>query len=250
MDKILGIDVGATGIKGNFVDTKKGVILSVRKKIKTPSDSTPENVAKTINQLIEHFEWKGNPIGIGFPSIVQNGKTLSATNIDKTWINFPAQKYLQKETGSKLAIVNDADAAGIAEMEFGQGRKRKGVVLLLTLGTGIGSALFNNGELVSNTELGHLIWKDRILEKCMSNKVREINSLSWKTWGKELNNGLTHIDKLFSPEIIILGGGISRKFDAFEKYLDGTKCPVVAASMHNDAGIIGAAMAYTRSVKA
>lgn len=244
MDKILGIDVGATGIKGNFVDTKKGIILDKRLKIKTPQVSTPKAVLSVINELITHFDWKGKPIGIGFPAIVQQGKTQSAANVDKKWIGFDAVNFLKEGTGCPLNMVNDADAAGIAEIEFGKGKGVKGTVLLLTLGTGIGSGLFVDGKLVPNTELGHLKWRDKVLEKYMSNKAREMNSLSWKTWGKELDAGLSHIDFLLSPDLIILGGGISKNFSQYKKYLKNTKCPVVAASMKNDAGIIGAAMSY------
>ena len=249
MDKILGIDVGATGIKGNIVDARKGIVLAERKKIKTPTKSTPEAVLAVIKELVDHFDWKGKPIGIGFPAIVKNGQTESASNIDDAWLGFQAEKFLSKGLNCKLTLVNDADAAGIAEMDFGQGVGHQGTVLLLTLGTGIGSALFSNGLLVPNLELGHLKWKNRILEKCVSNKAREINRLSWRTWGKELNKGLAHVDFLFSPDLIIIGGGISRNFDLFGKYLTKTKCPIIDAKMHNDAGIIGAAMAYHRSVK-
>ena len=246
MERILGIDVGATGIKGNIVDVKTGALLDERKKISTPVVSTPENVLEVLNQIINHFDWKGKPVGIGFPAIVQRGKTQSASNIHDDWLGFSAEKFLQEGTGCPLAMVNDADAAGIAEMEFGKGIGAEGVTLLLTLGTGIGSALFNDGILVPNTELGHLKWKDAILEKSMSNKVREINSLSWKTWAKSLNKGLAHLEFLFSPDLIIIGGGISKKFHEYSKYFDKTKCPVVAAEMMNNAGIIGAAMAYLR----
>lgn len=246
MEKILGIDVGATGIKGNIVDSKKGIILSERKKIKTPTTSKPALVLDVFNQLIDHFDWKGKPVGVGFPAIIQHGKTQSASNIDDEWIGFPALNYLQKGTSCPMSIVNDADAAGIAEIEFGQGVEKKGTTLLLTLGTGIGSALFVDGVLVPNTELGHLKWKGKVFEKCASNKVREINSLSWKTWGEELDEGLAHIDFLFSPDMIILGGGISKHFDKYSEFLKSPKCQVLPAKMRNDAGIIGAAMSYAR----
>ncbi len=244
MEKILGIDVGATGIKGNLVDIKKGIVLEERLKIKTPDKSTPANVLGVINEIIEHFEWKEKPLGIGFPAIVQKGKTMSAANIDSSWLGFSAKKFLEKGTGCPLNMVNDADAAGIAEMQFGQGQGVDGTVILITLGTGLGSALFRDGMLIPNTEFGHLKWKDKVLEKYMSNKVREINNLSWKNWAKELNKGLSHIDFLFSPDLLVLGGGISKKFEKYSAYLNGPKSKVVAAEMKNDAGIIGAAMSY------
>lgn len=244
MDKILGIDVGATGIKGNIVDANMGVTLAERKKIKTPTESTPKAIAAVIKEIIQHFDWKGKPIGIGFPAIVKNGKTLSASNIDDEWLHFDAEKFLIKTLKSPLVLVNDADAAGIAEMEFGVGKEAKGTSILLTLGTGIGSAIFFDQTLIPNTELGHLKWKDKILEKYSSNKYREINRLSWKTWARELNKAIAHVDFLFSPDLIILGGGISKHFEKYGKFLTKSNCPVVPASMKNDAGIIGAAMAY------
>ncbi len=244
MDKILGIDVGATGIKGNLVDLKKGITLLDRKKIKTPTHSTPESIAGIIKELIQHFDWKGKPIGIGFPAIVKNGKTLSASNIDDSWLHFEAEQYLKKSLKCPLVLVNDADAAGIAEVKFGMGKNVAGTSILLTLGTGIGSALFYNGVLVPNTEMGHLKWKDKVLEKYTSNKFREINRLSWKAWAKELNKAIDHIDFIFSPDMIILGGGISKHFVKYEQYLTKSNCPIVPAAMKNDAGIIGAAMAY------
>lgn len=244
MERILGIDVGATGIKGNLVDPIKGVVLEERYKLKTPKVSTPKNVLATINSIIDHFDWHGLPVGLGFPAIVQHGITRSASNVDQKWLDFPAQEFLHKGTGCPLTMVNDADAAGLAEIVFGQGKGVKGTVILLTLGTGIGSAIFVNGKLLPNTEMGHLKWRDKVLEKYMSNKVREINSQSWKTWGKEFSKGLAHIDFLFSPDVIILGGGISKNFDLYKQYLIGSKCPVVPAKMQNDAGIIGAAMSY------
>lgn len=244
MDKILGIDVGATGIKGNIVDVKKGIVLEERYKLKTPPKSTPANVLGVMNEIVTHFKWKGKPVGVGFPAIVQKGKTLSAPNVDNSWLGFSARKFLEKGTSCPLNMINDADAAGIAEVKFGMGKDKEGTVVLLTLGTGVGSAVFRDGKLLPNVELGHLVWKDKVLEKYMSNKVREINNLSWKSWGKELNRGLAHIDFLFSPDLIVLGGGISKKFHLFSPYINGTKCKVVAAEMKNDAGIIGAAMSY------
>ncbi len=244
MEQVLGIDVGATGIKGNLVDVENGVILDKRLKIKTPAKSTPANVLGVMNEIIEHFDWKGKPLGIGFPAIIQQGKTLSASNVDNSWLGFSARKFLEKGTNCPLNIVNDADAAGIAEVAFGQGKDVKGTVILITLGTGLGSAVFHDGKLIPNTELGHLKWKDKVLEKYMSNKVREINNLPWKVWAKELNKGLTHVDFLFSPDLIVLGGGISKKFHLFSAYLNGPKSKVVAADMKNDAGIIGSAMSY------
>jgi len=247
MDKVLGIDIGATGIKGNIVDVKKGVILDTRKKIATPLNSTPKAVTAVIKEIIDHFNWKGKPVGIGFPAIVKNGKTLSASNVDDSWLHFEAEAYLKKALNCPLSIVNDADAAGIAEMEFGEGKGAKGTTILLTLGTGIGSALYYNDQLIPNSELGHLKWKDKVLEKYASNKAREINRLSWKTWGKELNRCLAHVDFLFSPDLIILGGGISKHFDRYGKFLTKTNCPVKPAIMRNDAGIIGAAMGLVKA---
>jgi polyphosphate glucokinase len=243
MSTILGIDVGATGIKGNLVDTKKGKLIGERHKIATPEKSTPENVVKVIKKIIKHFNWKGKDIGIGFPSIIRKGRTLSAANIDKEWMNFEAEKYFKKELNCNLVLVNDADAAGISERYYGAAKDVMGTVILLTLGTGIGSTIFRDGILIPNTELGHLHYKKTIAEHYAANSARERNDLSYKEWAVELQNVLLYIEHLFSPDLFILGGGVSKKFNKYAKYLDEVRADIVPAKMRNEAGIIGAAMA-------
>lgn len=243
MSTILGIDVGATGIKGSLVDTKKGKLIADRHKIATPEKSTPENVVKVIKKIIKHFDWKEKDIGIGFPSIIRNGETVSAANIDKKWLNFPAEDFFKKELNCNLVLVNDADSAGISERYYGAAKDVKGTIILLTLGTGIGSAIFRNGILIPNTELGHLHYKKSIAEHYAANSVRERNDLSYKEWSVELQNVLLYIEHLFSPDLFILGGGISKKFSKYSKYLGEVRANIVPAKMRNEAGIIGAAMA-------
>ena len=241
MKEILGIDVGATGIKGAVVDINEGILITERIKYPTPKPATPQAMTEVMKRIVEDFDWKGKPIGIGFPAIIKDGVALSASNIDDSWIDFPIVGFLNKKLKSPVNVVNDADAAGMAEQKFGDDDERDGLVILLTLGTGIGSAIFKNGELIPNTELGHLKWKDSIIEKHVSNNARETKELTYKTWGKELNKVLNHIEFILSPDHIILGGGISKKFHKYEEYLD-CSASVVPAKMLNNAGIVGAAM--------
>ncbi len=248
MSKILGIDVGGTGIKGAIVDIKKGELVSKRIKYGTPQPATPDDMIEVMKKLVLDFEWFGKKIGVGFPTIIKNGISHSASNIDDQWIGYPVQKRLCDALGSEVTVINDADAAGIAECNFGLGKNKKGVTIVLTIGTGIGSAVINNGVLLPNTELGHLIWKDSILEKHVSRKSKEDNNLSWKEWGRELNKVLNHIDYIFSPDRILLGGGISKKFDEYSKYIN-LNIPVKPASLKNHAGIIGAAYAVKSLIK-
>lgn len=249
MTEILGIDVGATGIKGAIIDLTKGQLKSDRIKHPTPKNANPANVADTVKKLVDNFDWNGKPIGFGFPSIVKNGVCLSASNIDDSFIGLNLREFFNKELNTSTYFINDADAAGIAEMEFGSSTKNKnGVVLLLTLGTGIGSALFLNGDLLPNTELGQLKWKKSVTEKYAANSVREKEDLSWKKWGNELNQVINHYEFVLSPDLIILGGGVSKSFAKFGKYLD-VKCDIQAATLLNNAGIIGAGMAYVKYVK-
>lgn len=242
MKEILGIDVGATGIKGAIVDTEKGELITERIKYPTPKPATPEAMTEVMKRLVADFEWKGKQIGMGFPAIIKQGVCLSASNIDDSWLEFPVTGFLNKKLKCPINVINDADAAGLAEQKFGLGSEKSGLVVLLTLGTGIGSAIFLNGNLIPNTELGHLKWKDSVVEKYASNNARETKELSYKVWGKELNKVLNHIEFVLSPDHFIIGGGISKKFHKYEEYF---KCSasVEPAKMLNNAGIIGAAMA-------
>lgn len=244
MKEILGIDVGATGIKGAIVDIDKGELTTERIKYPTPKPATPQAMIEVMKQLIVDFDWKGKPIGMGFPAIIKEGLALSASNIDDSWLNFPIVGFLNKKLKCQIKVINDADAAGLAEKRFGGGNEKNGMVILLTLGTGIGSAIFYNGVLLPNTELGHLKWEDSITEKYASNSARELKELSYKTWGKELNRVLNHIEFILAPDHFIIGGGISKKFHKYAEFLE-TDATIEPAKMLNNAGIVGAALACT-----
>lgn len=239
----LGIDVGGSGIKGALVDINKGELVSDRHRIETPQPSTPKAVAGVINEIVKHFDYAGN-IGCTVPSIVQQGVVLSAANIDKSWIGTDADKLFEEVTGHAVTVLNDADAAGIAEMSFGAGKGQNGVVIMLTFGTGIGSAIFIDGKLVPNTEFGHVEFKGAGAETLMSAKVKEDKDLSYKKWAKLVNAYLQYLEALFSPTMFIIGGGISKKSEKFFPYLE-TKAKIVAANLRNEAGIVGAAQAVS-----
>jgi len=239
--KILGIDVGGSGIKGAPVNTKTGALLAPRYRIPTPQPSKPKAVARVVGEIAAHFEWEG-PIGVGFPAPIQKGVALTAANIHKKWVNTNAAKLFSKATGCPVTVINDADAAGIAEMKFGAGRGRKGVVLLITIGTGLGSSVFTNGHLVPNTEFGHIEIRGKDAERIASDAVRKEKDLSWEAWGARLNLFLLRMEGLLWPDLIILGGGVSKKFVKFRPYLT-VRADVVPAATLNEAGIIGAALA-------
>jgi polyphosphate glucokinase len=239
--EILGIDIGGTGIKGAPVNISKGVLSDDRYRVETPQPATPYEVAQAVKKLAEHFNWTGK-IGCGFPAIVRRGVALSAANIDKTWVGIDVQALFRDVTGCPIVVLNDADAAGIAEMCFGAAKGRSGVVLVMTIGTGIGSALFVDGKLIPNTELGHLQFKGTIAERYCSNATRKREDLSWKEWGTRFDEYVAHLKRLFSPECIILGGGQSRKLEKFAEFIK-TEVEILPAQLLNDAGIIGAAIA-------
>jgi len=240
---VLGIDVGGTGVKAAVVNTNNGKLVTERKKYPTPKPAYPKEVIKVINQLIDDFEWNGKEIGCGFPSIIKNNIIYSAANIDDSWMHIDLIKLFQVETSAaKAAFINDADAAGLAEMKFGAGVGMNGTVLMLTLGTGIGSGLFLDQKLLPNTEFGHLEHKESIWEHYAGNAVRKKKDLSWEEWGAELNEYLNHVDLLINPDLIILGGGASKKFEKFKEYIK-LDTDVVPAKMLNESGVIGAAMA-------
>jgi polyphosphate glucokinase len=238
--KILGIDVGASGVKGALVDLKQGVLSGERFRVPTPKPSTPEALATAFAEVVSFFNYTGT-IGCGFPAIVKNGTAFSAANIDPTWIGTNVETVLGQATDSRVFATNDADAAGVAEMHFGAGKGQKGLVLLITIGTGLGTALFYRGMLVPNTELGHLIWKNnKPAEAYCSSGARERLKLSRKEWAIRFNAYLHHLERLFSPDLFILGGGESKLFEQYKHLLD-PKTPVVPAQLLNNAGIIGAA---------
>lgn len=239
--EILGIDVGGTGIKGAIVDTKTGDLLTERHRIPTPKPATPEAVIETIFKLVKKFDWHG-PIGCGFPAAIQDEIVRTASNIDKSWIGVNAAWHIQKATGCPTHLVNDVDAAGFAEMTFGAGKRETGTVVIVAFGTGIGTAIFNNKNLLPNTELGHMKINGMIAEHFAANSIREKEELSWKTWGTRVNEYLQTIENLFWPNLIIIGGGVSKYFDNFSPFLN-LQTLVVPALNRNHAGIIGAALA-------
>jgi polyphosphate glucokinase len=237
----LGVDIGGTGIKAAPVDVAAGKLLADRQKIDTPQPSTPDAVAEVVTKLAKAFSWTG-PVGITFPGVVVNGTTRSAANMDHAWIGLDARGLLAKATGLDVSVLNDADAAGMAEMAFGAGKGVKGTVLMLTLGTGIGSALFIDGILVPNTEFGHIEIQGKDAEKRASEHAREIHDMSWGKWAGRVDEYLQRMEALLSPGLIIIGGGISKQSDKFVPLLTGIQARIVPAAMLNDAGIVGAAM--------
>lgn len=238
---LLGIDIGGTGIKGALVDVNTGELVAERFRIPTPQPSLPNAVADVVGQIACHFQYTG-PTGITFPAVVKNGIIYTAANVDHSWIGTNAGDLFSSHVGGPVEVVNDADAAGIAEMRFGAGKNRKGVVIMLTLGTGIGSAVFLDGKLLPNTEFGHLKIRGKDAEKRASERARERKGLSWKSWSKRLTEFLNELETLFSPDLFIIGGGISKKADKFLRYVKTrTEVIVVPAQMHNEAGIVGAA---------
>ncbi len=239
--EVLGVDIGGSGIKGAIINTDNGEMLSERYRLDTPQPATPQAVAQTFHRLVKHFDWKG-PVGVGFPAVVQHGIARTAANIDKKWIGTDAQNILHEAVGCPVTIVNDADAAGLAEEKFGAGSRRDGLIILLTVGTGIGSAIINDGILLPNTELGHLRFKGGIAEHYAADSVRKKEDLEWHKWGKRLNEYLKHVEGLFYPDLFIIGGGVSKKFAKYQDQINITT-PVIPAKLLNQAGIIGAALA-------
>jgi len=239
--KALGIDIGGSGIKGAPVDTATGRLLAEKKRIETPEPSTPAAVLAATKELIAHFKWKG-PVGIGFPGVVKHGIIGPVGNLDQAWVGRNGAAAFGKATGCPVVLVNDADAAGLAEARFGAGRGVEGSVLLLTLGTGIGSALISDGVLYPNSEMGSFPWRGRIAEKWFSGAARKRRGMSLKEWGKAVSPYLAILERILSPDLIILGGGVSTKGD---KLLRNLTCnaKVVVATLKNRAGIVGAAIA-------
>ena len=246
MKTILGIDIGGSGIKGALVNIKKGMLATERYRISTPQPATPDAVGDTVAKIAKHFDWKG-PIGCTFPAVIKKGVAYSAANVDKSWIGVNGSKLLKKKTGCPVLLLNDADAAGIAEMKYGAGRpqerwENENVIFLLTLGTGIGSAVFVDETLLPNTELGHMQMVSMDAEHYASDLIRKREKLNWNEWAGRINEYLNMLEALFSPDLFILGGGVSKKHDKFLHLLD-TQARVVPAQLLNEAGIIGAALA-------
>jgi polyphosphate glucokinase len=238
---VLGIDIGGSGIKGAPVDPTTGLLQADRIRIPTPQPATPPAVAATVAELARRFEWR-DPIGCTFPAVIRGGVAHTAANVDAAWIGTDGQALLTASTGCLVTLLNDADAAGLAEMAFGAGRDMAGVVLMLTLGTGIGSALFIDGRLVPNTELGHLEIRGKDAEERASDRAREEKKLDWAQWAKRVSEYLQRVEALFWPDLFIIGGGVSKEHAHFLPLLK-TRTPVVPARLRNEAGIVGAALA-------
>ena len=239
--EILGIDVGGSGIKGGIVDTEKGELVTERYRIPTPQPPKPAPMIETIEAIITHFDWNG-PVGCGFPAAVKNQIVKTASNIDNSWIGINASAQIEKKTGCPIHLVNDVDAAGFAEAEFGAGKDCYGTIFMAAFGTGIGSAVFHNRQLVPNTELGHIPLHGMEAEQYAANSIRENEGLSWEQWGGRVNEYLQLIEALFWPDLIIIGGGVSKDFHEFEPFID-VESKVMPAESRNHAGIIGAALA-------
>jgi len=240
LKKILGIDIGGSGVKGAIVNTKKGQLITERYRIPTPQPATPEAVAQVMKKIAKHFKWSG-PIGVGFPGVIQQGVARTAANVDDSWIDLNLNKLFSKVTGCKVHVVNDADAAGMAEVKFGAGRGFKGTIILITVGTGLGTVIFTNGKLVPNLEFGHLYLHGADAELYASDAARSNNDLDWDTWAGRFNEYLLRVEELIWPDKIIIGGGASKKGEKFFHHLS-TKAPVVPATLKNEAGIVGAAL--------
>ncbi len=235
-----GIDIGGSGVKGAPVDTRTGELLGERTRFETPQPSTPDAVLDVVAQVVDTFEWKG-PVGITVPGVVQDGVIRSAVNIDPAWIGFDARSRFSAILGLEVSVLNDADAAGVAEMRLGAGHGRKGVVFLATFGTGIGSAVFTDGHLVPNTELGHIIIEGQDAELHAAGRLRKRGDLNWEDYAGRVDDYLARIERLLNPDLIVIGGGVSKKHKEWLPLLN-RNCEVVPAHFGNNSGIIGAAL--------
>ncbi len=246
--QVLGIDVGGSGIKGAPVDIKTGKLMAERIRIKTPKGADPQPVADVVAEIARSFNWQG-PIGIGFPAPIKAGVTLMAANVSEKWVGTNADALFTKTTGCDCTMINDADAAGLAEMKFGAGKGQPGTVILITLGTGIGTAIFYRGNLLPNTEFGHLEMNGKDAEHRASDAVRQRDELSWKKYAKRLNKYLAEMEKLFWPDLFIIGGGISKESEKYIPLLN-IVTPIVTAEFLNEAGVVGAALAARKGKQA
>ncbi len=242
MVQAIGIDIGGTGIKGAVVDVDSGELASDRVKLPTPKGGSPKDIVATVVELVDALGDAGADarIGVTFPAVVQHGRTMSAANVSKEWIGLEAEALFEKALGRPIHFVNDADAAGYAEVSYGAAQGRDGLIILTTLGTGIGSAIIYRGVLVPNSELGHLLVDGRDAEKRASFAAKERGRLSWKNWAKRLQRYYSHVEMLFSPDLFIVGGGVSKNHQEFLPLLD-LRTPIVPAQLRNNAGILGAA---------
>jgi polyphosphate glucokinase len=238
---VMGVDIGGTGIKGAPVDVNAGTLADERFRLLTPSPATPKAVADVVAEVVDHFDWKG-PVGAAFPAVVKNGVTLTAANVNKRWIGTDAQALLSERLDTPTVVINDADAAGLAEVRFGAGRGRMGTVVMITLGTGIGCGMFHDGVLIPNTELGHIEIDCKDAETMAADSVRERKGLSWKEYAERVERYIRHLDALIWPDLVIIGGGVSKRDDKWLPRID-VRPEVVTAALLNEAGIVGAAVA-------
>lgn len=245
--EILGIDIGGTGIKGAPVDTSTGTLLAPRYRIPTPEGAKPRPIAEVVALVAEQFSWK-DPIGAGFPSVIRAGVVRSAANIHKKWLGTPINALFTEVTGCPTFVLNDADAAGLAEMAFGAGKDRRGVVLIVTIGTGLGTAVFTDGVMLPHTEFGHIEIRGMEAERRASDLARKLERLSWKRWAERLDEYLHTLERLLWPDVFILGGGVSKRHEKFMPLLT-VEAEVLPAQFLNDAGIVGAAMAARQWVE-
>ena len=240
--KILGIDIGGSGMKGALVDAVTGEMLTKRHRIPTPEGRKPKDMARVVNEIAEHFNHKG-PIGVGFPTIIKNGICKSPGNLHKKWLGVNVQELFSEATGLPVTVLNDADAAGFASINYGIGKGKMGLVVMITIGTGLGSGAFLNGELIPNFELGQIPYKKyKKIELWAADSAKEREELSYEKWGKRFNTFLEYVELIICPDFIILGGGASKDFDEYKDCIT-IKTPVVPATLKNQAGIIGAAAA-------
>ena len=239
---VLGIDIGGSGMKGALVNSVTGEMLTERYRIPTPVSRKPQEMAEVVKKLVEHFNHQG-PVGVGFPSIIRHGICKSRGNLHKSWVNVNVKELFSSATGLPVTVINDADAAGYATMNYGIGRDKEGFVVMITIGTGLGSGAFFNGELIPNFELGQIPYKKyKKIETWAAASAKENEGLSYKQWGKRFNVFLKYVELLVSPDHIILGGGTSKQFDEYKDYIT-IETPVIPAELRNQAGIVGAAAA-------
>jgi polyphosphate glucokinase len=246
----IGIDIGGTGIKGALVDVKTGTIVGERLRVETPPGGRPDDIAQVVKSLIKILDPKQKALSVGicFPAVVQHGVTMSAANVSEEWINLNADDLFTKVVGRNVHVINDADAAGVAEMKFGVGRKEAGLTIMTTLGTGIGTALFIDGELVPNTELGHLEIDGVDYETKAAFAAKEREELSWEEWAERLQRYYSTLEALFTPDLFIVGGGVSKDHEFFLPLLS-LRAKIVPAMLKNNAGIIGAARVASKNIK-
>ncbi len=247
---ILGVDIGGTSIKAAVVDTRKGTLTTTAIHTKTPQPATPKGVVAAIGELAKRLKWRG-PVGVGFPGLIKHGVVRRAPNLDPSWVRHEIVDNMRRALGvGFVAVGNDADAAGLAEARFGAGRGVRGTVVLVTLGTGIGSAVLHNGSLLPDTELGHLEVGGQDAEKFASTVARERHNETWEQWGKKVDRYLTTLEYMLAPDLFIIGGGVSAEPEKFFRYLENVEAKIVPATMGNDAGIVGAALFAVPGVKA